>query len=223
MKKIVLSLGFILCACGTLIFCFNDSLCAEQSSGQFPRASYGLGVRAGVYDVRTVGEDDLTWDTGKVYGGGFIFELMINNYFGLHSGLWYGRFEGEVRFDNEDAPIDTVTQQYSMPLYLITSLRYGRFAAELLTGFDFIYISKTEFERETADGSDRADISHYIRYRQYAASGGVQFKFGITRFIDIFVGGIASYYITDFIESDDSSQSHIYTFVATAGVLLRTF
>jgi len=223
MKKIIQSLCCVLCACGTVLFCYGSSLCAESASGQVPRASFGVGVRAGMYDVRTTGDDDLSWDTGKVYGGGVIFEYMFNNYFGLHSGVWYGRFEGEVRFDNDGVPIDTTSQVYSMPLYLITSLRYGRFAAELLTGFDFVYVAKSEFERESLSGPERADISHFIRYRQYAASGGLQFKIGITRFIDIFVGGIASYYITDFIESDDSSQTHFYTFTATAGVLLRTF
>ncbi len=205
----------------TAVPCIAQPAAADAPA---PRVSFGLGATMGYEDAQITGSNDMIWDSGTVLGAGFIVEYMWNQRFGLHSGVWAMLFRNDLVFGDGGQNVQATSRMVTIPLYLITSFRSGRFACDFLTGFMYSYVQNSTFRVEDdVTGAQQANITQYIDKNQFGIGGGIELKFGITRFIDIFVGGIAEYYLTDFIDSEDKNDTRFYTFRATAGFLFRTF
>ncbi len=197
---------------------------ASDDTGGTPLASFGAGATFGSYDVIATGSDQLIWKGGTGYGGGLMFEYMWNQVFGIHSGFWYAVSTIELKFnENDPVTIDARTEHFWMPLYLITSYRSGMFGIGLLTGMNFMYVHKCEFLVDSPMGSDEMDVTEYMRYDLYGIAGGLELKIGVTRFIDICIGGMAEIYARGFIKSTSRTQDYLYDFRFFTGVLFRTY
>lgn len=219
-----ISSAFLAAATASMIIISHTNLLrAEQAPTSSMRASFGAGVSGGYSDVVISGSTSETWSPGPVYGGGIIFEWMWNEYFGLHSGVWFYRLSQELEFEGSTDITKAYSNILTLPVYLIAAQQWGRFGISLLAGCDFGYIWDTELNNESSENPKRADITHYMNKNQFAVSAGLDFRFGIGRFTYLFVGGMASFYCTNFIDGDDRSDIRLYTFTAHSGILLRTF
>jgi hypothetical protein len=149
---------------------------------------------------------------------------MFNNTFGIHSGLWYGLSKVKLKMKAGDSGpaggIYAETSSFYFPICLITSFGSTSFSFNILTGLSYTYIRKCVL---TASGMEM-DMSDYLNYHQTGLTFGLNVKFEIVAFVDIFIGGIADYYITSFSRNfGDDSRSNFYDFRAIAGVMFRTY
>jgi hypothetical protein len=197
---------------------------AQGGAGDTPMVSFGAGITYGYYDFVSTGTDQILWEGGTGEGFGFVVEYMWNDVFGIHTGLWYGVSFIDLKFDeNDPMTIEARTEHIWMPLYLITSYRRGRMGIALLTGLNFMYVRKSEFYGESPMGDMSIDITEYMRYDLYGFAGGLEFKLGITRFIDLFIGGIAEIYARGIIRENERSEDYLYDYRVISGVLFRTY
>ncbi len=214
----------MLCLSAILLFLTALPVLAEDEESSAPKASLGAGFTSGYYNLVTNDAEELSWEGGYGLGGGFVFEYMWTGVFGVHSGLWYIISYIDMKMGS-DFPITVKTrsEQIVFPLYLITSYRQGRFGIGLLTGFNFMLVRKCEFVSFPLNEDGRMDVTEYIRYYQYGVAGGFEMKFGVTRFVDFFIGGLAEYYLQGFLKDVDQSSDCLYDFRLMAGVLFRTY
>ncbi len=234
----------------------QSNLHAEEKKDSIPRVSMGIGASFGYYDLIDDKEEYIKWKKGIGYGGGFIFERMFSDLFGIHSGIWFYKtiIEAEMRDDddyhennNSSEPdtsesddvyniVDFKSNYITIPFYLITSFDLNFISLNLLTGFNFTYITETFECEDTPTGTESENMSQHIGYSQLGVGGGLKIKFHITRFVDFFVAGIGEMYFTDYINDDDDNNNsnnggggdesitaYIYNYRITSGVLLRTF
>jgi hypothetical protein len=206
-----------------LSFCCNIAI-AEEKSSDIPRASIGVGGTFGYYNLKSTGTNEPGFDGGIGYGGGLVFEGMFNNTFGIHSGLWYGLSKIKLKMKEGDSgpsgDVFAETSFFYFPIYLITSFGSTSFSFNILTGLSYSYIRKCLI---TASGMEM-DMSDYINYQQTGLSFGLNVKFAVAAFVDIFIGGITDYYITSFSRNfGDDSRSNFYDFRVIVGVMFRTY
>lgn len=215
---------FLVAGTVSIIIVSNVSfLRAEQGATSSMRTSFGAGVSGGYSDVVVSGSTSESWSPGPVYGGGIVFEWMWNEFFGLHSGVWFYRISQELEFEGSTDVIVADSNILTLPVYLTAAQQWGRFGINLMAGFDFGYVWDSELSNDSSENPKRADITHFMNKNQFAVSAGIDFRFGIGRFTYLFVGGMASFYCTNFIDGDDRSDIRLYTFTAHSGILLRTF
>ena len=197
-----------------------------------PNASMGIMGTGGIGDVYTQSSGKhMNWEKGPMYGGGFLFEKMLSNRFGVQSGLFYA--EHHLSFTETDyssgtgqkVTYDLRSRGIGMPLYLVTSFNSTSVSLNFLAGFSLFHVldSKLTFSRAGSRGT--RDILIYVNENQAAISGGIMFKFRIWRFTDIFIGGIADFNLLNLLSDnarDDENVNYPYTFRGVAGIMLRT-
>jgi len=214
----------VICLCALALMLAVSPGAADSGEAGTPMVSFGAGVTYGYYNFITSGDDTVVWEGGTGYGGGLVFEYMWNDVFGVHSGLWYAVSIIDLKFDEDDPmTVEARTEHLLFPLYLITSYRRGRFGIGLLTGLNFMYVRKSEFYASSPMGSMTLDVSEYLRYDLYGLAGGFEMKFGVARFVDIFLGGLAEFYMRGFIKDTSGSVDYLYDFRVMTGVLFRTY
>jgi hypothetical protein len=207
----------------TLILLFPAIAYPEAAEGKTPRVSMGAGAFFGRFHAIIRGDTEEKWEGGNGYGGGLIFERMFNDRFGIHSGIWYFESSMTITSDYDDYSMEARSLSLSIPFYLITSFNFQSFALEILSGFNFTYITET-YLYEGSRGSGRStNVRPFINNFQIGLGGGVQFKYRITRFIDIFIGALGERYLTSFVAADDRTTQYLYDIRLQSGVMLRTF
>jgi len=235
----------------------ESAISSEEKNLKKPQITMGMAITYGYYDVIHDYGEGIKWEGDYGYGCGLIFEKKITNLFGIHSGIWYSKFtvkftepdhndyptEGTIDSPEEssgsiDPPpdpdnttrINIKNQILTIPIYLITSIKFRTISVCLLTGFNFAHITKSLLyfhttEDMTSGNSEKhsKDSKKYIEYIQLGIAGGVEIKFPLSRFVDIFFSGIAEKYFTDVIKEATQWNDYLYDYRVICGFLFRTF
>ena len=203
---------------------------AEESTA--PNVSMGIMGTGGIGDVYTQSSGKhMNWERGPMYGGGFLFEKMFSNSFGVQSGLFYA--ENLLSFTETDyssgtgekVTYDLKSRGIGMPLYLVTSFNSTSVSLNLLAGFSLFHVLDSKLTFSGAGKSGTRDILIYVNENQVALSGGIMFKFRAWRFADLFIGGIADFNVLNLLSDnarDDETINYPYAFRGVAGIMLRT-
>ncbi len=195
---------------------------AEES---LPLASFGAGLSGGIYSARTNSANS-TWKAGPGYGGGLVFEKMWNSRFGIHSGFWYHIISMKMVESNEGKESQEMKLKsdiFQMPLCLLVAFRAGSFSLNPLAGFSVIYVRKTVLENDTNEGTFSANVSRYMAKSQLGMLAGLEFKYALGRFTDLFLITEGEYCFTKLIRADSDKKDFLYSGRLLAGVMLRTF
>lgn len=208
----------------------DDSTAESNAAGAAENVRIGAGGSFGYYTANHTYGDGPEWEAGYGYGGGFVFERMLTGVFGIHSGIWYSRFKMKMEFsgdstdgDDPSGEYELESESFTLPFYLISSLDSKYITFNLLTGFNFTYISKSYMKQESGTGMESEDIKKFIASGQLGAGGGIEFLFRLTKFTKLFVAVLGEYYFTDLIKEADDTSDFIYDFKINSGFMVCTF
>ena len=215
--------GLLLATLITIITILSFPATAYPADEKTPRVSMGVGAFFGRFQAILQGDTNENWEGGNGYGGGLIFERMLNNRFGIHSGIWYFESSMKITSDDDNYSMEARSLSLSIPFFLITSFSSQSFALEILSGLSFTYITETYlYEGSRGDGRS-TNVRPFINNLQIGLGGGLQLKYRITRFVDIFIGALGERYLTSFVAVDDRTTQYLYDIRLQSGVMLRTF
>lgn len=219
---------------------FSLILFANSSRAKdIPKVSMGLGASAGYYSAYSEykGGQDYTYTGGPGYGAGLVFERMLSERFGIHSGLWYtmASIGIEMEFIESSGLMkvdgDLNLTMFTLPVYLMTSIKKGRFSINFLSGLQLSYIKSSELAGEVKSGTDQEDLDMDMiaetNFTQIGLGLGFEFKIGISKFIDIFIITVGEYYLSPLMDEfgpvESSTEDYLYDVKIQSGVLFRTF
>ncbi len=209
-----------------ILFCLQKSAFCRETDQIFPKASIGIGGLFGFDNVNHIEGEKTEWKPGNGIGGGFVFESMFSDTFGLHSGLWYSHFNLNAEFPDENSGIMTkykIKSDYiSMPLYLITSLSSKTVGFNILTGLNLIYITRSRME-PGMNGQSSENILEVLNTGQIGAGAGFEVLLKITKFTRIFISFTGEYYFENLVKDNDGSIDHLYIATVRSGIMLCTF
>lgn len=212
----------------------------ETAPSSVPRVSFGVVGFYGLASMANVQSDSPNSgsglgrvDQGSMYGGGLAFESMFNRYLGLHIELLYSYVHLDYKANEYESTLASYgigfvigtrkTETYSriivMPVYLMPSYTYRRFTAGMLLGVHLNYI----FEAKYKSSGLSLDAMKYVNYHPVNIAGGLQFKFAVFRFVDVFLSVVAERGLTSYFDDADGSSERFIGLSARAGVLFRTF
>lgn len=195
---------------------------AADTATEAPKISFGGGMYGGYYNFVTVGGGTVDWEGGHGYGVGMAAEYKCNDVFSVQSGLWYGVSYINLTMERSGT-IEARTESWVMPFYGIVSYSAEHFSIGILAGISFMHIRKSEFHGGMGPVST-IEVTEYLNYDMYGAAGGLQCKFGATRFVDVFVQAIAELYANKFIiDTGGRTAEYMYDIRVVAGVLLRAY
>ncbi|HOO73299.1 MAG TPA: porin family protein [Spirochaetota bacterium] len=196
---------------------------ADEQKGD-PNVSFGIGITGGISSVwQRVG--DTKWNLGYCYGAGFIVEKMFSNRLGIHSGLWYLQSAVTMEMPDNEADSDAAMHLLTVPLYLIVAANRGIFSFNFLTGMDLTALVACTTHTDTDLVNNKtADVKKYLTPYQFGLAMGMNFKFRVAKFIDLYIGVIGDFYLSSLDKDHGGSDyySHMYDARATMGVLFRT-
>ncbi len=228
--------------CFLLSFMMLSSPCMllaqeEGAPSSVPRTAFGFVGFYGLSSMANQPSDDPSRgggpgriEQGYMYGGGLAFESMFNRYLGLHiemlyayqylkyKGSMYSNYSG-LYYKTGSVKTETYSRSILMPVYLLASYTYKRFTAGMLLGVHLYYIFEAEFE----SSGQSMDAMKFVNSQQANIAGGLEFKFAVFRFVDIFVSAVAERGLTSYLDDIEDSSERFYGFSARAGVLFRTF
>jgi hypothetical protein len=196
---------------------------AKHSSGD-PNVSFGPAITGGYTSIwqRT---GDNQWDWGYCYGAGFIVEKMFTNRLGIHSGLWYLNSTTNMK-PGKDAPDSwAIMHSLTMPLYLIVAATKGAFTFNFLAGLDVgVIVDCTIHTNSDSFPNKTGEVKKYLSPYQFGLALGMNFKFRVAKYVDLFFGFIGDFYVTSLERKHEGRDSygHIYDGRAMMGVLFRT-
>ncbi len=206
-----------------MIFILRSDILVFSEENRAPNVSIGLAGSFGIYDIYAR-KGSNNWKRSIGYGSGFIFEKMFNNRFGLHSGLW--ATESFVFYIENDTGTEfkIKNRAVSLPLLLITSFNVSFLSINFLAGPTFSYLFYSKIVENNMNISGEAYLIKFIKYDQAAISGGINIKFRIGRFTDLFVGGTADFSITNLLNNNgsDNNFDHYYNYKGIFGIMFRT-
>ena len=230
-----LALLFIL---SVMTFSYPSALWAEEESpSTVPRVSFGVvgmyglnGMANQTSDDPERGGGDGRVERGYSYGGGLAFESMFNRFLGMHIELLYSfthfTFKSNVYsgspgmyYVSGSQRIRTDSHSIVMPLYLMPCYSYKRFTAGMLLGVHLGYIFKAKYSSSGLS----FDAMKFVNYRYANIAGGLEFKFAVFRFVDVFVSAVAERGLTSYLDDMEGSSQRFYGYSARAGIMLRTF
>jgi hypothetical protein len=210
-----------------VFFISSINLYAEEKQNTPPKISMGLGGSFSYYNIYHKQGEYPEWDGGFGYGGGFIFESMLTDMFGIHSGIWFSRMKitlksPEDRNSTDDVIVEREIQSdfITLPFYLITSFGSRSISLNILTGLNFSVILSSHIY---SDSENSEDVKNNLGTGQLGVGGGIEIITRITRFTGIFISGVAEYYLTELLSEVQGTSDHIYNFQVRSGFLLFTF
>jgi len=190
--------------------------------------SFGFIGTFGAADIFSKDSGVETEEPGPTVGGGFVFEKMFSNHFGIHSGLIYRYMEVDFTADVDmPDPLEATWSFHTIniPVLLIASANTENFSFNLLFGLTYINIFQSEIENRSSfpfEMESQKALS-YINPHQVAVTGGINLKFRVTKFTDFFVGAIADFHPTNLFRSGGGNDHlSIYSGRVMAGYMFRT-
>ena len=217
----------------SMLLAIQDAIHAEGKKN-VPRISMGAGITMGQFDIIQKGSPDEEWKSGYGYGGGIIFEKMLSDRFGIHSGVWYSQFELTLTMNedsgdpvpdpsNEPLELEIKCRIFTIPVYLMTTFDLNFMSINILAGLNLSYITETYLYADSPEGRMSADIDKYMNYTQFGVGGGIELKFRIFGHIELFISAIGERYLNNLISANPGSEDYLYNVKVLSGVLLRTF
>lgn len=191
-------------------------------------ASFGFIGTFGAADILSIDSDVETDKPGITAGGGFVFEKMFSNHFGIHSGLLYRYMEFDITADvGMVDPLEATWSFHtlSIPVLMILSANTENFSFNLLLGLTYVNIFQSEIENRSSviyDMEVQKALS-YTNPHQVTVTGGINLKFRVTRFTDFFIGALADFHPTNLFRNGGSDDHlSIYSGRVMAGYMFRT-
>ena len=190
-----------------------------------PNVAFGVAGFGGVFNA-VASEGSNEFKVGAGYGGAIIVEAMFTNRLGIHSGIWFTEFNNKYYFQGvKKTWIDFLGRKLNLPIYLIVAFNKGIFTLNLLTGINVGYIFQSKLSQDDPIlGHDQIDVIEDIGHYQVGLGFGLNFKFHLMQFSDIFFGITSEFYFTDLILERDGPDTydHIYNAKFIVGFLFRT-
>jgi len=207
----------IFLVCISIIFSGN-----AYSEEKIPNLSIGVVFEGGLNDLYTRDIEGFESEgPGYNFGGGLVIEKMFSNRFGFNTGFIYN-------YSTVDFTMDTIEAEWenhilSIPFRLITSFNSGIFSFNLLTGIRYSHV----FNSEMTDKKDAAtdDGLRHVDSNQLAINAGINLKFRVGKYHDLFIGIETNFYPTDLVRNHGSyydESMHYYNANITAGYMIRT-
>jgi hypothetical protein len=232
MKRLTFSL-----ITAALLSCMVPPVFAGDETENPPNASFGIAGSYSEYNAweRKKGESHMRYEFAPGYGGGLVFEKMFNNLLGIHSGLWFNRFSIDMRMKQSGDwtsidPSRFITMKMmatgwsiSFPLSLIMSFDASFFSLNILAGIKYMQIvdSQIKLDNYLLTYKRHFDMLPYLQQPQFGFTAGITFKFRVSRFVDLFVGGEGTLYVTELVKENDNIFL-LFDLTTLAGVLFRT-
>ena len=209
----------------TVITTSAISINAAENHEDGPNISYGLSANFGISTaVQSKGTNQ--YKPGISYGCDFIFEKMFSNTLGLHSGISFAQLSSSyLQRGLPDTWIEVITRSLSLPVYMITSINKNFFSFNLLCGFYVSYLFEAEMINPgSIPGGGSADILKYLNHYQFGTGVGINFKFRINHFFDLFFGLSTEFSFIDLIaeKGNDKTYDHLINGKFNIGFLFRT-
>mgnify|MGYP001082171769 CR=1 FL=1 len=192
--------------------------------GSVPRVSFGFGGGYGWHSLHNGSSSGPGKVTGsEMYTGGLIFEGMISEHMGLHSGVWYLR--ERMRFDSmPGAKVTSEGTGLAIPVLAVFPFHAWRFTLDFLAGIQFTLMTSSRYTIAQPGPNMDFDVLKFLNYQQLGVAGGVDLKIAFFRFVDFFVAAIGEYNLTTFSsESSEGVADHLYGYVIRTGFLFRTY
>jgi hypothetical protein len=201
---------------------------AESSDGystdSVPRVSFGFGGGYGWHSLHNASSSGPGKVSGStMYTGGLVFEGMISEHMGLHSGIWYLR--ERMEFDSmAGSNVKDNATGLSIPVLAVFPFHAWRFTFGFLAGIQFTLMTSSRYEISGSGTSQEFDVLKFLNYQQLGLAGGAEIKIAFFRFVDFFVSALGEYNLTTFSsESSDGVADHLYGYVIRTGFLFRTY
>ncbi|MCX7679802.1 MAG: hypothetical protein N2316_11385 [Spirochaetes bacterium] len=199
---------------------------AEEASQVETRMSVGAGISGEYCNFIDVAGGTVEWKGGVGYAFGFVAEYAGNDFFSVQSGFWYGvNFIDLTMQLSQNQMSDTIearTEFWILPFYFIFSYTIDSGSIGAIAGINFMHIRKSEF-RGTMGTDTTLEITEYLNYDQYGPVGGIQIKIGISRYVQVFVQGLAEVYAKKFITAVERTAEYLYDYRAVGGILLKMY
>ncbi len=204
----------------SLLFIMPHILRADEIASNI---SIGPVITAGLNDLYMHNMENVESEgPGYNAGGGLAIEKMFSNRFGINTGLVYSYVNIDFLMDGTTDAIWTY-HMITIPFRLITSFNTENFSLNLLSGIKYTNIFKSEMKNESTSEID--DSYRFVTANQIALSAGINFKFRVGKYHDLFIGIEGDFYPTNMIRQKDSYYSesmHHCSVNLTAGYLIRT-
>jgi hypothetical protein len=189
-----------------------------------PRVSFGFGGGYGWHSLHNASSSGPGKVSGsEMYTGGLIFEGMISEHMGLHSGLWYLR--ETMQFDSmAGSDVKSDGTGISIPVLAVFPFHAWRFTFGFLAGIQFTLMTSSRYTITESGSSTEFEVLKFLNYQQLGVAGGAELKIALFRFVDFFVSALGEYNLTTFSsEKSDGAADHLYGYVIRTGFLFRTY
>ncbi len=236
MKGLIISL----ISAAMVVSCGMHRLFAEEASDKQPNVSFGA---AGSFNESSVwerkkGSQHFAYRFAPGYGGGVVFEKMFNNLIGINSGIWFNRVNLDTRIKqnldpaslNNLSPLNFVAMKItisgwtvSVPLSLIVSLNTRIFSFNILGGIVYTHIVESDIRPDNLMMQYKRsyNLLPLLNQPQFGFSLGVNFKFRVALFVDVFLGCTGNLYVTELFRGNNDIPL-LYTINTFSGVMFRT-
>jgi len=211
---------------------------ADDTTEKPPNVSFGVAGSFNAFSAweRKKGDQYTGFHLSPGYGGGFIYEKMYNNLLGIYSGIWFNRLSLNIRMKQ---PLDPLAYNFplnllpmkltvhglsvSFPLSLIVSLNTSNFSFNILGGIKYTHIVESlgRPDNTALSYKKNIDILPYLNQPQFGFTLGINLKFRIATFIDLFLGCMGNLYVTSLIKGRNDTAL-LYDISAVSGVMFRT-
>lgn len=186
---------------------------------------FGLFASGGFSDVwHQKGKDIETskpeWERGIITGGGFFFENMFTDYFGIHSGLTYSYATGYLYLNKnyyEKNKLTMKSHSLILPFYLVNSFG-NKIRIDFLYGFQYMHM----FYNSVSYKDKKEDFIRYVDYNQFGCGLKIRLGFKITKFIYFYLAPSGQLYFTNFIQ-EANWRDYLYNYQIETGILFKSF
>ncbi len=215
----------------------------DDTNAARPHAAFGFAVSAAEYNAweRKKSENHERYKFAPGFGGGFVFEKMFNNTLGLQSGIWVNRIGVDMSMKQPLNPLSYNSNNLlsyliamnfkvdawsiGIPFALVTSLNASIFSFNILAGLKYSQIVETKLKfnplmRLMALAS-YTDLMPYMNNPQIAFTLGINFKFRVGRFVDLFFGCGGGLNVTELTKGNDNIAL-LFDVNIAAGLMFRT-
>jgi len=193
--------------------------------------SFGIAASFGMINVWTRSGDDY-WDKGVLTGTAFIMEKMFSDHVGIYSALMLERGFHKLSFIDPTTAasatpsrmkVEYVHWKMTIPACLLTSVNIGFFSLQFLAGPNLSHILVSELKPDNKSIHAR-DIVKLINYYGIGISGGINTRYRVGTYTDLFLGFLGDFTMTNMSNKsrgDGKTKDNMWDAKMITGVMLR--